>query len=81
MKKAMQITTATLFGLFIAGFGLLHIILPDRGFSSTENRNLADLPEFTWEALVDGSYTADLEEYLSDQFPLRDDWMGIKSRY
>lgn len=81
MKKAMQITTAVLFCVFIAGFGLLHLLQPDRDFSPTENRNLAALPEFTWEALVDGSYTADLEEYLADQFPMRDDWMGLKSRY
>lgn len=81
MKKMMQITTVTLFCLFIGGFGLLHILLPDRTFSPTENRNLAGLPEFSWAALVDGSYTAELEEYLSDQFPLRDGWMGLKSRY
>lgn len=81
MKKIMQITTAVIFCLFISGFGVMHLILPDRSFSSTENRNLAELPEFSWASLVDGSYTADLEEYLSDQFPMRDDWMGLKARY
>ena len=81
MKKVMQITTAILFSAFIAGFGLMHLLMPDRSFSPTENRNLAELPEFSWEALVDGSYTADLEEYLADQFPMRDDWMGLKARY
>lgn len=81
MKKAMQITTAVLFCLFIGGFGILHLVLPDRDFSPTENRNLSQLPEFTWDALVDGTFTADLEEYLSDQFPMRDDWMGLKARY
>lgn len=81
MKKTMQIATAVLFCIFIAGFGVLHLLLPDRNFSPTENRNLASLPEFSWDALVDGNFTADLEEYLADQFPLRDDWMGLKSRY
>lgn len=81
MKKTMQIATAVLFCVFIAGFGVLHLLLPDRNFSPTENRNLASLPEFSWDALVDGNFTADLEEYLADQFPLRDDWMGLKSRY
>lgn len=81
MKKAMQLTTAILFCLFIAGFGVLHLVQPDRDFSPTENRTLSQLPEFSWNALVDGSFTADLEEYLSDQFPLRDDWMGMKARY
>ncbi|MBR2895710.1 MAG: hypothetical protein IKC03_08655 [Oscillospiraceae bacterium] len=81
MKKTMQITTVALFCLFLAGFGLMHLILPDRTFSPIENRNLSGFPAFSWDALVDGSFTADLEEYLSDQFPMRDDWMGLKSRY
>ena len=81
MKKISQIVTAALFFVFVAGFGLLHLLLPDRNFSPTENRTLAELPVFSWEALVDGSYTADLEEYLADQFPLRDDWMGLKAKY
>lgn len=81
MKKTMQIITAVIFCLFIGGFGILHLVLPDRDFSPTENRTLSQLPEFSWDTLVDGSFTADLEEYLSDQFPMRDDWMGLKARY
>ena len=42
MKRTMHIITAAIFCLFIAGFGVLHLILPDRSFSPTENRNLAD---------------------------------------
>jgi len=81
MTKLMQRITAALFCLFFAGFGLLHLILPDRTFSPVENRNLSQLPEFSWKTLVDGSYTADLETYLADQFPLRDSWIGLKTGY
>lgn len=81
MSKTAQRLTAVVFCVFLAGFGLLHIILPDRTFSPVENRTLAQRPAFSWAALVDGSYTADLEEYLEDQFPLRDGWMGLKTRY
>lgn len=81
MTKTSQRVTAVIFCAFLAGFGLLHIILPDRTFSPVENRNLSQLPEFSWEALADGSYTASLESYLEDQFPLRDGWMGLKTRY
>lgn len=81
MTKTSQRVTAVLFCVFLAGFGLLHIALPDRTFSPVENRNLRQLPEFTWSSLVDGSYTAALETYLSDQFPLRDGWIGLKTRY
>ena len=81
MSKASQRVTAVIFCVFLAGFGLLHIILPDRTFSPVENRNLTQLPELSWAALVSGDYTAGLEEYLEDQFPLRDGWMGLKNRY
>ena len=81
MSKASQRITAIIFCAFLAGFGLLHIILPDRTFSLVENRNLSQKPAFSWAAFVDGSYTANLEEYLEDQFPLRDSWMGLKTRY
>ena len=81
MSKTSQRITAMIFCVFLAGFGLLHIILPDRTFSPVENRNLNQRPSFTWDSLMDGSYTADLEKYLEDQFPLRDRWMGLKTRY
>lgn len=80
-EKMSQRVTALIFCVFLAGFGLLHILLPDREFSPVENRNLSQLPRFTWSALTDGSYTAGLEKYLEDQFPLRDGWMGLKTRY
>lgn len=81
MTRRAQGFTAALFGIFLAGFGLLHLLLPDRTFSPVENRNLDRCPAFSWETLADGSYTAALEVYLADQFPLRDGWMGLKTRY
>lgn len=81
MSKVSQRVTAAIFCVFLAGLGLLHIILPDRTFSPVENRNLDQAPAFSWASLLDGSYTAALESYLEDQFPLRDGWMGLKTRY
>lgn len=81
IARISQVVTAVLFCAFLAGFGLLHILLPDRTFSPVENRTLSSMPDFSWSALVDGSYTSRLEKYLEDQFPLRDGWMGLKNRY
>ena len=58
MKKTMQIVTAVMFCLFIGGFGLLHILLPDQSFSPVENRYLSQMPTFSISKLVDGSYEA-----------------------
>ena len=81
LKKRMQVVTAAVFCLFLYGFGIAHILLPDRNFSEVENRYLQTLPVFSWTGLKDGDYTADLETYLEDQFPLRDGWIGLKTRY
>lgn len=52
----------------------------DRARSETENRTLAQFPDFSWENLKNGSFTAGMEDYFADQFPLRDDWTGLKAR-
>ena len=81
MSKTTQRVTTAVFCAFLALLGILHLVLPDRTFSPVENRNLRQVPAFTWRALREGSYTAALETYLEDQFPLRDGWRGLKTRW
>ncbi len=69
-----------LFCLFLGGLLAWHAVLPDRARSEVENRTLAQRPEFSWAAVLDGSYMSDVEEYFADQFPLRDAWTGLKAR-
>ena len=71
MTKLAQRVTAAVFCLFLAGFGLAHVLLPDRDFSPVENRSLEGLPAFSWSALADGGYTAGRARYLAAQFPRR----------
>lgn len=52
----------------------------DRIYSDWEKRMLAVRPEFSVEALVDGSYGEAYENWLIDQFPGRDLWIGWKTR-
>ena len=80
MTKAYSRGLAVFFCVFLAGLLVWHVFLPDRKQSETENRTLAQLPEFSWESLKDGSYTEAIEEYFADQFPLRDQWTGLKAR-
>ena len=81
MNKTMQRVTAAIFCLFIGGLGILHLLLPDRTFSPVENRNLAQFPAFSWKSLADGTFTSDVETYLEDQFPFRDQWISVKTGY
>lgn len=80
MTKAYSWFLSALFCLFLGGLLVWHVLLPDRAKSETENRTLAQAPEFSWAALMDGSFTESVETYFADQFPLRDSWTGLKAR-
>jgi len=78
MKKNAVITTA-LFAAVLGGLSLLNALAPSRVFSQNENRYLQQLPELSLTVLMNGSYTAGLDTYVTDQFAFRDVWVGGKA--
>lgn len=80
-KKAQFLDRAfvILFAALLFALAILFWALPDRTFSETENKDLTQLPKFTVERLIDGSYTADIAEYMADQFPGRDFFIRVKA--
>ena len=80
MTKAYSRFLTALFALFLGGMLVWSLVLPDRERSEVENRTLAQWPAFSWQALKSGSFTQGVEEYFADQFPLRDQWTGLKAR-
>ena len=66
-------------------------LTPDKDFSQVENRTLAQRPKLTWSDLAvknligdkggfyTGSFMADYESYVTDQFPGRDGWVAAKA--
>ncbi len=60
-------------------FAILFWLLPDRAMSETENRSLAQAPKVTAERILDGKFTADIAEYMADQFPARDFFVTLKA--
>lgn len=66
---------------FLLLFQLVNLIVPNREYSEQENRMLAQKPELTWSSLTDGSYFADWESYLADQFVARDFWISLQLRF
>lgn len=79
MKKISDIIQITIFMVFICGFMMAIFMLPDKAFSEQENRTLAGRPKFSVEALKSGKLMKEIEVYLTDQFPLRDTWIAMKS--
>lgn len=57
----------------------LYLILPERDFSEVENRYLSKKPALSWDAVEDGSFEADFDTYTSEQIPLRDEFIRLKS--
>ena len=78
MEKIKQYTVIGMFFLFICGFSLVHFLLPDKGFSAEERKNLTQAPTLTWETIRTGDYFAEAEAYLLDQFPLRSQFLDAK---
>ncbi len=78
MKKIIDILTSVLFAAFLFAFAIAFVLTPDTNFSEEENRSLRTFPKFTWERLLDGSFSSDINEYFADQFPARDSLVGIK---
>lgn len=65
--------------VILLGLSIGSALLPDRAFSANENRYLKQAPRLTWDSLMAGTYTADVETYTADQILFRDVWMGSKS--
>lgn len=82
MKKYEKLSSCIMiavFILFIFGFAIAGLVSRDRDFSEMENRNLARFPEFSFDALKSGSFTGDIESYMSDQVFLKDSLVSLKT--
>ena len=73
MKRKASIATAAVFLAVLFGFSLLHLALPDREVSRSERRRLAQLPPLS------SGFSDKLEEYMRDQFPLREQLRTVNS--
>ena len=81
MSKKYSIFITVLFCLFLFGFGIALLVLPDREFSEQENRYLTQFKAPTLDSVFgeNGQFMADFEKYVNDQFPLRDQWIQLKA--
>lgn len=71
--------TIIIFLLFIYGFFGFSALKEDEAYSELENRTLEDRPVLTAEGFFNGTYTKNYENYIQDQFPLRDKFVSFKN--
>ena len=79
MSKKYSTFITALFCLFLFGFGAALILSPSRDFSDQENRFLAQFKAPTLKTLRSGEFMEKFEDYVTDQFPLRDQWIQLKA--
>ncbi len=78
-RKIRGITAWLLAGAVLA-LTAAFLVSPRQTFSENENRWLAEFPAFDRESLFSGQYMTDIGTYLSDHFPFRDFFMGLKTQ-
>lgn len=81
MNRRVSWNILLLFCILIFGFAIATILKPQNARSEAENRTLAQRPALTWSSLISGQFEKDYETYLSDQFVLRDRWIGLKTGF
>lgn len=81
MKKQniCNVILLVLLAAVVAFFSLSYIFVPENSFSEDENRVLQTAPRFTFEKLLDGTYTRQLHDYFSDQINLRTKMVELKA--
>ncbi len=72
--------TVALLGLILLVLALADLVKEDRLFSETENRILAQKPEWSVESALSGEFEEAYESYVTDQFVSRDTWVMLKTR-
>ena len=70
-----------LFFALLFGFSVLNVFWPKRTLSELENRKLAQLPSFSWNAMFSGDLFEDFSSYVQDQVAFRDGWIDLQSDF
>ena len=79
MEKTKSRLTIAIFSLILVGGMVAHLLLPDGDISRAERRKLLQFPEITAQSLLSAELSEEVEEYLLDQFPLRDPLRTLKA--
>lgn len=80
-KEKKDLLYSLMVAVVVLGLTVICWLKPADDFSSTERRQLEQFPELSWETIADGSFMMNFEEYVTDQFPFRDEFRSIKSAF
>lgn len=67
--------------IIILSFSVTLIFKEKQEFSANENRYLTTEINFTMDKLLDGTFIKNVENYLTDQFPLREKFLSLNTNF
>lgn len=76
MKKILFI----IISFIVVVLSMMFIFCKKVEFSENENRYLEKMPAFKIETLVNGKYINELQSFITDHFPFRNFFVGLKTR-
>ena len=78
-KNISALISSLVFVVFIVGLTVTCFVKEPVDILQSERRKAAQFPKFTVEGVMDKSFFNSLEDYLADQFPLRDTFRSVKA--
>lgn len=69
--------TVVVICIFILGLSAGSIMIDKKDYSENENRHLAEMPELSLSNIINKEYMTDIEQYMCDHFPMRDEFMNV----
>ncbi len=79
MEKVKNYIVVSIFSLIVLGFGIFFWLIPDNELSESERRALEQAPALNFDTFFSGEFSDSLENYLLDQFPLREGFRMLNS--
>lgn len=76
MKRIISI----LISIIICFVGLIFLVVPKKEFSYNENRYLTKIPKLDIENIISGKFMTQLDDYIVDNFPFRENLLSFKSK-
>lgn len=77
-SSKIYIKMTGIFLVFLIVAFAFNLFSKDKKYSESENRMLAQKPVFSMANLTSGKYMKDMEDYVTDQFFIRDKWINLK---
>ncbi len=78
-RKKFHIILPLCMAVIVVLLDILFIAISDKTSSETENRNLQQSPKLSWNTFTSGRFESQFDDYVADQFPFRDTWIGVET--